>query len=162
MNDKAHLLSEIEEVFPFVHKPSGLALSYHKVGCINCEMLRRDLEAYSKMELPKEVLRYLHNEMGCLSAKGWRWILPSCLRYCVSVDDTCDNLETEFLIYNPGPDLKFQKETMERLSDLNDLQVQCLIHFLEWCSVHPHWSEYCQEDIQRGLAFMETYRHKNE
>ena len=161
MNETASLFKEIEKTFPFVDKPNGLALLHHKVGCFNCEMVRRDLETYSKPELPKEALRYLHNEMGCLSAKGWRWVLPSYLRYCVGVNDTYDGLETEYLIYTLGPDLKYQKETFEHLSELTGPQIDCLIHFLGWCSAHPHWSDYCPKDIQRAIAFMQTYRHNN-
>ncbi len=159
VNDKALLLKEIEEVFPFVEKPNGLSLSYHKAECAECEGVRRDLEAYSEPELPNEALRYLHNEMGCLSAKAWRWVFPSYLRYCVDVDDTYDGVETEYLIYNFSPELRHQTETYKQLSEFNQAQIDCLIHFLEWCSVHPHWSEYCKEDIENAIGFIKAYRH---
>jgi hypothetical protein len=91
-----------------------------------------------------------------LSAKGWRWILPSYLRHCLNVDSTYDDMETEFLIYNLRPDLKYQKDTMSRLSLLNRRQIECLILFLEWCSSHSHWSTYCPDDITQAIAFMRT------
>jgi hypothetical protein len=159
MSDTASLLKEIEEAFPFINKPQGFSLSFHKDGCLNCDIVRRDLEEYPGQELPRKALRYLHTEMGCLSAKGWSWVFPSLLRYCVGVDDTYDGIETEFLIYSLGPDLKFQKDVMEHLSELNGPQISCLIHFLDWCGNHPHWSEYCPEEIERAKGFMQSYRH---
>ncbi|MCG7981849.1 MAG: hypothetical protein JAY90_03750 [Candidatus Thiodiazotropha lotti] len=159
MSDKASLLKEIKEVFPFINKPQGLSLSFHKDGCPNCDVVRRHLEEYSGQELSRQALRYVHSEMGCLSAKGWSWVLPSLLRYCVGVDDTYDGVETEYLIYSLGPELKYQKEVLEHLSELNGPQVSCLIHFLEWCCDHPYWSGYCSGDIERAIGFMQSYRH---
>lgn len=154
----ADLIKEVDEVFPPVPKPHGVDLSFHKVGCDECRYVRQDLEGIDGSELPFETLRYLRGELSCLSAKGWRWVLPSYLKHCLTVDSTYDDLETEFLIYNLGPELKYQKETLERLSLLNKSQIECLVHFLQWCEVHPHWSGYCREDIARALAFMRTVR----
>lgn len=154
----AELLSEVERAFPFVAKPQGLDLSFHKDECPLCEYLRQDLEAFTGQELPRKALRDIYSEMSCLSAEGWRWALPSYLRHCLAVTDTYGDSETEFLIYNLGPAPEHQRETLQRLAALNDEQIGCLIHFLEWCDVHPHWSEYCKEDISRALEFMRTPR----
>ena len=75
------LLREVEEVFIPVNKPSGFALSFHKVGCDLCEYLRKDLENYRDRLLPPEAIRYIHGEISCLSAKGWR----CCRRIFVTV-----------------------------------------------------------------------------
>jgi hypothetical protein len=154
----AELLSEVEHVFPFVEKPQELDLSFHKDECYHCEFLRRDLVNFTGQELPRDALRVVFNEMSCLSAAGSRWVLPSYLRHCLAVADTYDDSETEYLIYNLGPAPEHQCETRERLAALNDEQITCLIHFLEWCGVHPYWSAYCQEDISRALAFMRVGR----
>ena len=152
--DSENLIKEIELVFPFVERPKGIQVSFHKVDCYQCLYLRQEMERYPGTELPKEALRYLHNELSCLSAKGWAWVLPSYLRYCVTADETYDGMETEFLIYNLSPDLKFQKETMQRLSLLNREQITCLIHFIEWCEEHEHWSNYCPKEIIRAKHFL--------
>jgi len=154
----ADLVKEVEDVFPSISKPQGLDLTFHKTGCDECMYVRQDMEGITGAELPFKTLRYLHDEWSCLSAKGWRWVLPSYLKHCLTVDSTYDDMETEFLIYNLGPELKYQKDTLERLSLLNQAQIECLIHFLQWCEVHPHWSEYCPEDIAQALAFMRTVR----
>lgn len=158
--DTETLLLEVEKVFIPVNKPTGFALSFHKVGCASCEYLRKGLEIYTDRFLSPEAIRYMHGEMSCLSAKGWRWVLPSYLHHCLTADSTTDGDQTtEFLIYNLGPALKYQKETMQRLSLLNREHIDCLIHFLEWCAQHAYWSTYCPEDINKGLAFMRTLRH---
>ena len=156
--DTDALLREVKEVFPPVPKPPDIQISFHKVGCPDCQYLREDLREFSGPELPFEVLRDVHQEMTCLSAKGWRWVLPSYLTHCLTTESVYDDMETEFLIYNLGPELKYQKETLERLSLLNKAQVECLIHFLEWCSVHEHWSTYSPENIASAIAFMRTVR----
>jgi hypothetical protein len=160
--DTETLRTEVKRVFIPIKKPSGFAISFHKVGCAQCEYLRKDLEVYRDRLLPSEAIQYMHGEMSCLSAKGRRWVLPSYLDHCLTADSTTDHDQaTKFLIYNLGPDLKYQKETMQRLSLLNLEQVTCLIHFLEWCAQHAFWSTYCLEDINKGLAFMRALRHNH-
>ncbi|WP_097459230.1 DUF6714 family protein [Mangrovitalea sediminis] len=152
------LRKEIEATFPFVEKPQGLALSFHKDACFQCEYLRKDLQSFKGKELPPEGIREIHQEMSCLSAKGWRWVLPSYLRYSLAEDASYDKTETEFLIYNLSPGLKYQLETKQRLAALNEEQLLCLIHFLEWCQEHEHWGQYCAEEISAGIAFLSTLR----
>ncbi len=159
VNDTPSLLREIEEFFPFIDKPQGWDLMAHPGECLNCSIVRKDLEEYPGQELPKEGLRYLHTETSCLSPMGWAWYFPSLLRYCVGVNDTYDGIETEFLIYGLCPSPKFEHETRKHLSALNESQISCLIHFLEWCKGHPYWSEYCPEDIERAIEFMHEYQH---
>ena len=154
----AELLAEVSKVFPHVEKPKGLELSFHKDACSLCQYLRRDLQAFSGRELPARGLRIIYNEMSCLSAAGWRWALPSYLRRCLAATGTYDDYETEFLIYNLGPKSEHQAETIQRLADLNDEQIACLVHFLGWCAVHPHWSDYCPDSIARAQSFLGTLR----
>jgi hypothetical protein len=111
------------------------------------------MEKYGK-EIPKEGLRWLHNELSCLSSKGMQWVLPSLLRYCVQVNDTYDGLETEFLIYHFSPELKYQKDAIRQLSELTKNQISCLADFIEWCKCHEHWSSYCDEELQRAAVFL--------
>jgi hypothetical protein len=148
------LLLEIDTVFPPVPKPDGAAVSFHATDCLQCQFVRQDIEKYSDVSLPDDAIRYLHNELSCLSATAWRWALPSYLRRCVTQDAEYDAVETEFLIYNLGPEESFKDETRLRLSALSEQQVRCLLHFLEWCRDHPHWSEYCAEDVSRAATFI--------
>lgn len=154
--DSESLLEEIDTVFPYIPKPQGLELSFHKAGCFECEYLRKDFEKYREPYLPDEAIRYLYNDLSCLSSNGWLWVFPSYFRYCITKTSGYDDVETEFLIYALSPDLKYQKETIERLSCFSLPQLECLIHFLEWCGEHEHWSEYCSDEIEKGLGFLHS------
>ncbi|ABV35330.1 hypothetical protein Ssed_0719 [Shewanella sediminis HAW-EB3] len=153
-----HLRNEIEAVFPFIEKPKGLALSFHKDDCFQCGYLRDELEQYQGEEIPPEAIREIHQEMSCLSAHGWCWALPSYLRFCITEEAKYNQMETEFLIYNLAPELKHELETKQRLSSLNQQQILCLIHFLEWCQQDEHWGQYCPEEISSGIAYLSTVR----
>ena len=153
-----HLKSEIESVFSYVKKPRGLDLSFHKDECHQCGYLREDLDQYQEMELPPEGIREIHQEMSCLSPQGWRWALPSYLRYCVTEEAVRSQNEAEFLIYNLAPGEEYQADTRKRLSALNEQQIACLEHFLEWCQVHSYWGQYCSKEISEGIAFLSTVR----
>lgn len=156
--DTADVLAEVNRVFPYVEKQTGIDISFHKFDCGHCQYLREDLEEFVGIKLPSKALRTVYGEMSSLSADGWNWILPSYLRHCLSVENNYDDLETEFLIYNLGPDEKYIEETLLRLAVFNIEQVDCIVHFLEWCGCHKHWSEYCPENIEKALAFMRTVR----
>ncbi len=153
--DSATLLEEIERVMPLVPKPSGDSIMFHQSGCDECRYVRDDLEKYSEPSLPNEAIRYLYDEMSCLSADGWRWVLPSYLKRCIT-QDLYDPIETEFLIYNLAPEEKYQAESRQRLSALSQEQLECLIHFIEWCKDHPHWSEYCSKEIRAAFEFLQS------
>jgi len=45
------LLREVENAFPFVPKPTGDGLSFHKDDCLQCKFLRNDLAKYDKPEI---------------------------------------------------------------------------------------------------------------
>ena len=65
-------------------------------------------------------------------------------------------METEFLIYSLAPTLQFQRETFERLSTLNEAQVDCVICFLEWCLTQEYWKEYCPQELENAISFLIT------
>lgn len=150
------LLNDIERWFPFIKKPQGLELSFHKDDCQHCCYLRKEMEQYGEI-IPKEGLRWLHNELSCISSKGMLWVLPSLLRHCVQSNDTYDGLETEFLIYHLSPDLKYQKDASKQLSSLSKAQLSCLENFIGWCKNHEHWSNYCSEEIERAAKFLASF-----
>ncbi|MFZ6679625.1 hypothetical protein [Undibacterium sp. Tian12W] len=155
MNNTA-LLNEIASSFQVVPMPSKGALSVHQGDCPQCAYLRNYLEEQRDRKITRDVIRYLHNELSCLSTAGLKWILPHYLEFCLTPEAEYSKLETEFLIYHLGPELKFQHEAKAQLSCLHQKQIDCLVHFLEWCEIHPSWSEYCPDDIQRALNFMRT------
>ncbi|MFZ6874081.1 DUF6714 family protein [Undibacterium sp. Di27W] len=152
--DNKFLLDEIASSFPIVPMPAKTALSIHLDDCAQCGYLRNYLEKQRDKKITADVIRYLHNELSCLSTAGLKWILPHYLKFCLTPEAEYSKLETEFMIYHLGPKLKFQQETKAQLAGFNPKQMSCLVHFLEWCEIHPRWSEYCPEDIERALSFM--------
>jgi hypothetical protein len=148
------LLAEIRRVYPVLEMPSKRDLRFHPDGCFQCEFISQYLDEHRGGPIDGAVIRYTHNEMTCLSAKGWSWLLPHYLPYCLTAEANYNQTETEFLIYNLGPKEESKKETWERLSGLSAAQITCLGHFLNWLSVHPHWRTYCPEDITRALQFV--------
>ncbi|MFZ2725174.1 MAG: DUF6714 family protein [Methylococcaceae bacterium] len=150
------LLKEIQSVFTFVDMPNGNDLVFHKNGCFECNGLQNDIEDYRNKEITGEVIRLVHQELSSLSAKGWRWILPYYLRFCLTSDAEYNRMETEFLIYNLRPSLEFQQDTVTRLSILNKDHINCLIHFLMWCEGQQYWRDYCLEDIKMAKSFLSS------
>jgi hypothetical protein len=153
--DTVTLLDEIAAVLPPVPRPRGEHITFHPVGCGQCDLLRVDLEKYTEPTLPDEAIRYLHDELSLLSAQATRWVLPSYLRRCITMD-SYDALETEFLIYNLGPKAEYHADARERLKELSAPQLMVLLHFLEWCAAHPEWSSYCGEDIANAQVFVRS------
>jgi hypothetical protein len=148
------LLAEILEVFPPVEMPAGPELTFHAKGCHQCAYLAEDIENYRGKPIDGEAIRFLHQELSLLSAKAWRWIAPHYLSFCLTPEAEYNGMETEYLIYNLGPDERFREETLQRLSGLNKSQIGCLIHFMEWLASHPDWSEYCPENINKAIKFL--------
>jgi len=152
------LLKEIESVFPFVDMPDKNELVFHKNDCFECDGLLNDLDDYRNKEITGEAIRLVHQELSSLSAKGWRWILPHYLRFCLTPEAEYNRMETEFIIYSLRPSLEFQKDTLLRLSLLNKDQINCLIHFLMWCENQQHWKDYCLEDISKAKKFLSSIK----
>ena len=150
------LLEEIENIFPVVEMPLETELIFHKNSCHECDYLRADLEQYRDKEVTGETIRLVHQVLYHLSAKALAWILPHYLRFCFTAEAEYNQMETEFLIYSLAPTLQFQRETFERLSTLNEAQVDCVICFLEWCLTQEYWKEYCPQELENAISFLIT------
>lgn len=152
--DTGTLSELIESVFPFVEMPSAAELI--SLGRPDSEYLTQELERYRGKQIVGDTIRLIHQELSYLSAKGWRWILPHYLRFCLTPEAEYNRMETEFLIYNLGPDLKFQGDTTQRLALLASRQISCLIDFLRWCQNQEYWREYCPDQLSRAIGFLRT------
>ena len=63
-------------------------------------------------------------------------------------------MEIEFLIFNFSPSAEFHADVSEQLCGFDRGQINCLIHFFEWCYGQPHWDEFFAEDIKKAIAFL--------
>src|SRR5438552_11320798 len=148
------LLTEIRAAFPVVTMPAERDLRFHPDGCFQCDFLSEYLDAHRALTVDGPVIRYMHQEMSCLSAEGWAWALPHYLPYCLTPEAEYNRMETEFLIYNLGCADQYKGNMKSQLSGLTERQIRCLISFVEFLSEHPVWSEYCPDDIARALLFV--------
>ena len=146
--------NEIERCFTFIEKPEEMKLYFHMGDCAHCSYLREDLKEFGDNELPPDPIRRIHQEMSCLSGEEFRWVLPSYLRYCLTDEAQYNQFETEFLLYHLNPAKKYEADTLERLSKLNQNQIRCLINFLKWCQEQKYWAEYCPDEIERAIHFL--------
>ena len=153
------LIGEIDRIFPAVVKPADNDLVEHPVDCVQCSWVRNHLRPFDGPILPREALRGLHDDMSCLTAAGWRWAVPSFLRHCLS-GPHIDDIETEFMIYFLGGVEASEPDIAARLASFDDAQISCLCHVLEWCTTHPHWSDYCADNVARALMFLRCLREK--
>ena len=152
--DTATLRAEINLSFPFVEMPPTGELLVPEYAA--SQYLAEELEQYRPRQVDGGAIRLVHQELPHLSAKAWRWILPHYLRFCLTPEAEYNRMETEFLIYNLGPSLRFQSDTNQRLSLLTTSQVLCLIDFLFWCENQEYWKQYCPSDISRAIGFLKT------
>jgi hypothetical protein len=152
--DSDVLAREIREVFPVLRMPPELDLRFHRDGCPHCQYLSEYLDRRRDQPVELEMFRYMHQELGCLSAQGWAWMLPHFLPHCLTPGALYTQMETEFLLYNLAPTGEYEEETRARLSALDAGQLRCLLHFVQWMQAHPVWSEYCPTEIARALAFV--------
>ena len=149
-----YLAQELEKVFPFIEKPKGIDLSFHKDDCFHCRYLRNDLKDFKGNQLSKDGIRELYNDMSCLSASGWAWVFPSYLRLCLNQEASYFANETEFLIYNLGPEKKYKEETMQRLSCFSSQQLKCILHFIGWWQNNEHWAQFCDRELEQANEFI--------
>lgn len=153
--DREHLFKEMDELFPKVVKPKGISMSFHKIGCIHCEELRKDL-AHVNGAFPEEELRTIYDELSCLSSEGLLWVMPAYLKYIIGTEASLesDEVEIEFFIYNFSPELKYQKETISRLGSLSKSQLSFISKVFEWLSSFTYWREWHGEDLERAKLFL--------
>jgi hypothetical protein len=78
------LLTEVRAVFPLVEMPAQRDLRVHSDGCAQCGYLSEYLDERRGHIVDGPVIRYMHQEMSCLSARGWAWALPHYLPYCLT------------------------------------------------------------------------------
>jgi hypothetical protein len=152
--DVNQLRKEIESTFPFAEMPPQSQILAHGSECNECSHLLDDVADLRGTAIDGNAIRLLHQEMSHISAAGWRWILPHYLRYCLTPEAWYNRFETEFLIYNLGPDLKFQLDTEKRLSLLSSSQLVCLEHFLEWCLEDDYWKVTYTNHVNRAISFL--------
>ena len=152
------LQKEIQTVFLPLEMPANSEIAFHSSGCQQCNYLAEDLEYYRLQPINGDVIRLVHQEMSCLSAKAYLWITPHYLTFCLDSEAEYDMMETQFLIYNLSPNEEFKEDTLKRLSCFNRKQIDCLTHFMEWLKEHPHWSEYCPNEINKALLFLQEMK----
>lgn len=149
------LLKLIENAFPYIDKPKLENIPAHNDSCLDYEFVLKKLDKYSGPTLPAEAISYLCDEMNTLSAEATQWVLPSYLRIAISTSAPHDRVP-EFLIYNLGPDGESEKETRQRLALLTTPQIDCLLSVLRYWQKHPHWGEYCPDDLCKAVAFLKS------
>ena len=118
--------------------------------------LMRDLEELRGKPIDGVAIRSIHQELSLLSASTWRWLLPYYLIYCLTDEARYNRFETEFLIYNLGPSLEFQRDARKRLALLSKPQLACLRDFLKWCLEDEEWRDLFAENIARAISFVEV------
>jgi hypothetical protein len=153
------LLAEIDLVFPSVEKPEDNQLVVNCSDCVQCAWVVSHLRKFVGYELPREALRGLHSEMSCLTPVGWRWAIPSFLRYClISAGLDNDDIQTEYMIYFLGGVASSQPAAAIGVATFDDTQIACLIRVLEWCLMQSFWSEDWGSDIAGAVHFLRRLR----
>src|SRR4051794_18838210 len=121
--DTETLIGKIREVFPIVEMPTRTELRSHPDECPQCGYLAEHLDENRSRPIDGAMIRYVHQELSCLSAKGWAWMLPHYLPYCLTPEAESNQMETEFLLYNLAPEEQFAAEARVRLSLLTERQL---------------------------------------
>ena len=149
------LLREIDVVFPALPMPVSEELTSHQVDCEDCDDVRKYLEAYRYKEISDDILiRRLRMLLSTLSPVAYRWILPNYLKFCLNSEWCRAQDAVYFLVFNLGPNPEFESETYSRLQTLSIEQINCLIHFLQWCTGIED-SVYIEEDIDKAFNFLQ-------
>lgn len=148
---ESDLLNKIDAAFPVVEMPAKDQLVFEKYKGGECDEIAEDLEQPLASD---EVVKIVCRNLSCLSAKGWVWVLPFYLKYCLSEKAMTNRTETEFLIYNLSPAPEFVSDTNQRLRELNNQQIRVLIYFLEWCLSNEYWKEFYRCEIEGALTYL--------
>ena len=151
---QSRLEKEIRQVFPAMAMPAHADLLNEGADPRRHSDVLDDLEAMRSEGVNGNSIRAIHQELALLSAKTWRWLLPHYLLFCLTSEAIYNRFETEFLIYNLGPELAFQRDTQRRLACLNREQIRCLIHFLEWCEGDKYWRDSLFTHIEKAKSFL--------
>ncbi len=149
------LLREIDLVFPVLPMPVSEELTTHQVDCEDCDDVRKYLNAYRYKAIRDDILiTHLRMWLSTLSPVTYRWILPYYLKFCLNLEWWCVQDAVYFFVFNLGPNPEFERETYSRLQILSIEQVNCLIHFLQWCTGIED-SVYIEEDIDKAFNFLQ-------
>jgi hypothetical protein len=150
------LIKEIEGAFPFVQMPISEDLVFHHRDCQQCADMWQDLEEYRGKDVNSEFIRWIHQDLSSLSARSMQWILPYYLRYCVTSEAQYNKMEIEYLIYNLAPAREVVDDTRERYSKLNQLQIKCMINFMEWCLLLDYFSNFLSDEVHKAINFLQS------
>jgi hypothetical protein len=82
--ETSKVLGEIRAAFPELPMPAERELRFHSDGCDQCAYLSEYLHENRNKPVDGPIIRYMHQEMSCLSAKGWAWALPHYLPFCLT------------------------------------------------------------------------------
>lgn len=148
------LLNEVASAFPPMDMPPVAELPFHVSGCFQCDWLKEELESRRGKPVEGDLIRLVHQELSCLSAKAWRWIAPHYISYCLNPEAVHNQMEAEYLVYNLGPEDKFKEDVLNRFSLFNGRQIHCFTTFMEYLANHEYWSEYFPEDIRKAANFL--------
>jgi hypothetical protein len=151
-----------------VPRPPESEISFHQDECAHCRMSRQGLMKFpgTATELPEAAIRFVYNEWSTLSAKAAAWILPSYLRYVLTIKDE-DKYKPAppgaigSLIYylRPDPDDAGDADEIRlRFSLLTPAQVAVLLAMLESWKNHPVWSKWSGEEIDAAIAFVSAMK----
>ncbi len=152
----AVLCEEIRRVFPSVEMPPQSKLLFRRGAADRHADILNVLEEKRRGSIDGGFIRAIHQELSQLSAEAWRWVIPHYLCYCLTEEAQYNRFETEYLIYNLGPELQFQRDTEKCLSLFDAQQIHCLIHFLEWCRSDEWWQGPFEKHIEKGISFLRT------
>jgi hypothetical protein len=117
-------------------------------------------------ELPEAAIWFVYDEWCTLSPKAAAWILPSYLRYVLTIKDE-DKYKYSppatigWLLHylRPDPhDAGHADEIRLRFSLLTPAQVAVLLAMLESWKNHPVWSKWSGEEIDAAIAFVSTMK----
>lgn len=148
------LLKEITLAFPLLDMPLKNELTIHSDDCEECANLQYDLEEFRGKKNSDKLIRLVHQELSNLSVKAFLWILPHFLIYSINSKAEKPRMEMEFLVYYLSPSVECHDVMIQRFSFISIIQLNCLIHFLDWCLIHPYWKEYFPNDINEAKHFL--------
>ena len=157
--DVKELLAEITVNFPFVEIPDAsqfFLLDNYERADFN---LVADLASnqHEKGDIP----RLLQLELHAMSPKAWIYALPYFLSYGVTPEAEYTDSEIAFLIFALSPQPEFENASAYKLSELNSKQLQCLLHFFEWCATNEYWAENYSSELEAVSKFLVRVRNDN-
>lgn len=153
------LLKEINDVFPTIPMPSPAESTVHQNDCEPCDDVPRYFDIYRDSKIDTVFIRYMHKNLYQLSPLGFLWLLPHYLKYCLSNEWCYAEELVYFLVYHLSPSPQFENDAYIRFSELNAVQIQCLISFLNWCNETESYYD-SEEDTHKAFTFLKKLLSK--